>query len=412
MFNVTQTAQTSIITSASDNAVTEAYRTAATSRGTMDGRVSAQWASRPADQKFLSLTALRDSVLTRSQLSTCDIINPNEIRVIADDNNDIFLDLQNGKANVDLSHWSFGQVSRLLGCPADYIRKLPNKIAAINLQHGFMAYDGDEMQAYSYHNGSDVLRAMTGKNYGRIHDHEVVEQVMKLAGNGTGDTRWKVPGMIDWSTSGNGTVMYNPFVDITQDTTTLYASDRDVYVFLVDDTHPIEVGKLPDGSPDLMFRGFIVWNSEVGSKSFGITTMMLRGVCCNRNLWGCGEVRDLRIRHTGMAPERFASEAGPMLTQYANASTAGIVAKVHNAKAAIVANTDEERVDFLREKVGVSKSIADKALEAVLNEEQHPATSIWDMVQGLTATARKIKQQDARVDLEQKAGKLMDKISA
>lgn len=48
--------------------------------------------------------------------------------------------------------------------------------------------------------------------------------------NGTGDTRWKVPGVLDWSTG-----VYNPRVDITKDTTTLYASDRDVFLFLVDD---------------------------------------------------------------------------------------------------------------------------------------------------------------------------------
>ncbi len=57
--------------------------------------------------------------------------------------------------------------------------------------------------------------------------------------------------MLDWS---NG--VYNPLVDITQDTTTLYASDRDVFLFLVDDLNPIEAGRLPDGSPDLYFRGF------------------------------------------------------------------------------------------------------------------------------------------------------------
>ena len=39
------------------------------------------------------------------------------------------------------------------------------------------------------------------------------------------------------------------------------ASDRDVFLFLVDDTNPIEAGRLPDGSPDLYFRGFYCWNS-------------------------------------------------------------------------------------------------------------------------------------------------------
>jgi hypothetical protein len=49
----------------------------------------------------------------------------------------------------------------------------------------------------------------------------------------------KVPGVLDWSTG-----VYNPRVDITQDTTTLYASDRDVFLFLVDDLNPIEAGRL------------------------------------------------------------------------------------------------------------------------------------------------------------------------
>ncbi|PPJ44553.1 DUF932 domain-containing protein, partial [Rhizobium sp. KAs_5_22] len=81
-----------------------------------------------------------------------------------------------------------------------------------------------------------------------------------MAGNGTGDTRWKVPGALDWST-----MHYNPYVDVSRDTTTLYAPDRDIFLFLVDDTHPIEAGRLPNGDPDLYFRGFYAWNSEVGS---------------------------------------------------------------------------------------------------------------------------------------------------
>ena len=103
---------------------------------------------------------------------------------------------------------------------------------------------------------------------GRIHDHELVEAVQRIAGNGTGDTRWKVPGVLDWSTG-----VYNPDVEISRDTTTLYASDRDVFLFLVDDHNPIEAGRLPDGSSDLYFRGFYCWNSEVGAKTLGIASL-------------------------------------------------------------------------------------------------------------------------------------------
>jgi len=78
------------------------------------------------------------------------------------------------------------------------------------------------------------LRAVTGPDYGRIYDHELVAAVQKIAGNGTGDTRWKVPGVLDWSTG-----VYNPDVDISKNTTTLYASDRDVFLFLTSSIRPM-----------------------------------------------------------------------------------------------------------------------------------------------------------------------------
>lgn len=121
---------------------------------------------------------------------------------------------------------------------------------------------------------------VTGPDYGRIYDHELVVAVQRIAGNGKGDTRWKVPGVLDWTTS-----VYNPLVDITQNTTTLYASNWDVFLFLVDDLNPIEAVRLPGGSPDLYFRGFYCWSPEVGAKTLGIASFYLRAVCQNCNLW-------------------------------------------------------------------------------------------------------------------------------
>ncbi len=54
--------------------------------------------------------------------------------------------------------------------------------------------------------------------------------------------------------------------------TTLYASDRDVFIFLVDDRNPISFEA--DGVKRNLFRGFMVWNSEVGSHRFGLMTFL------------------------------------------------------------------------------------------------------------------------------------------
>src|SRR6266699_4620773 len=212
----------------------------------------------------------------------------------------------------------------------------------------------------------------------------------------------KVPGVLDWST-----MTHNPFVDVTKDTTTLYASDRDVFVFLVDDTNPIEAGRLPDGSPDVYFRGFYCWNSEVGSKTLGIASFYLRAVCTNRNLWGVENFEQITIRHSKFAAQRFAHEAAPALTNFANSSPAPFVAGITAARQRIVARTDEDRESFLR-KNGFSKSETSKVIEAVLGEENRKPESIFDFVQGITAVARGKAHQDARLELEGKAKRLME----
>ena len=228
---------------------------------------------------------------------------------------------------------------------------------------------------------------------------------MKIAGDGVRDTRWKVPGILDW-----GTMHYNPYVDVSLDTTTLYASDRDVFLFLVDDTHPIEAGKLPNGDPDLFFRGFYCWNSEVGSKTLGIATFYLRAVCMNRNLWGVENFEEVSIRHSKFAANRFAHEAAPALEHFADSSPRHFMDGIRAARERIVARKDDDREEFLRKR-GFSKAETAKIIATVLAEEGHPPASLFDFVQGITAHARSKTNQDKRLELESKARGLIAKLN-
>jgi len=63
-----------------------------------------------------------------------------------------------------------------------------------------------------------------------------------------------------------------------------YASDRDVFLFLVDDTHPIEAGRWRTDRR-FVFPGLLLLELEVGSKT-SHRPFYLRAVCMNRNLWG------------------------------------------------------------------------------------------------------------------------------
>lgn len=372
-------------------------------RGERIGRVSSEWFSRPDDERFLSLTELHAAVQARAERATTRTVETREVRVEASRDNAerLALIVPGRDQPVTPTHWSFGQLASLVGAPAGYLRHLPAPLAGINLQHGLIEHRAEMMKTLETEDGRVELRAVTGPDYGRIWDHELVAAVMKIAGNGTGDTRWKVPGLLDWST-----MTYNPLVDITKDTTTLYASDRDVFLFLVDDLHPIEAGRLPNGDPDLFFRGFYCWNSEVGSKTLGMASFYLRAVCMNRNIWGAEGFEEISIRHSKFAASRFAHEAAPALENFASSSPAPFMAGIKAARERIVARKDEDRETFLR-KNGFSRGETEKIIATVLQEEGHPPASIFDFVQGITALARDKSHQDARLELEGKASKLL-----
>ncbi|MBX5180257.1 DUF932 domain-containing protein [Rhizobium lentis] len=374
------------------------------SRGERNGRVSSEWFSRPADERYLSLGELYGAVRSRAERAHARTVESSSIRLEAsrDNSERLELILPGNRRPVAPTHWSYGQLCNLVGAPATYMRQLPAPLAAINLQHGLLNNRAELVKTLEMDDGRVELRAVTGPDYGRIWDHELVSAVMKIAGNGTGDTIWKVPGLLDWAS-----MTYNPFVDISKDTTTLYASDRDVFLFLVDDTHPIEAGRLPNGEPDLFFRGFYAWNSEVGSKSLGIASFYLRAVCANRNIWGTENFQEISIRHSKFAAERFAHEAGPALTSFANSSPAAFVAGIQAARERIVARDDDDRQSFLRRR-GFSKSETGKIIETVLSEEGRPPESVFDFVQGITALARDKSHQDVRLELEGKARRLLE----
>ena len=372
-------------------------------KGGHNGRVSSEWYRRPDDQRFMSLDDLMASVSSRADRCTTRTLETKSIRVNATRGDNTRLTLAAPGRDVELAptHWSFGQLCSQVSAPASYLRNLPAPIAAINLQHGLLSNRTELVKTLEYADGTAELRAVTGPDYGRIYDHELVSAVQKIAGNGTGDTRWKIPGVLDW-----GSNIYNPNAAVTRESTTLYASDRDVFMFLVDDLNPIEAGRLPNGDPDLFFRGFYCWNSEVGSKTLGIATFYLRAVCQNRNLWGVENFDEITIRHSKYTADRFAAEAAPALLSYAESSPLSFVNTITAARDRIVADNDDEAKDFLRKRK-FGKTDTQKIIDAVLNEEGHPPASIFDFVQGITAVARDEKHQDARLDMESAAKDLL-----
>lgn len=385
------------------------------SRGEHKGDVSMQWMSRPADQRFLSLTDLEEfkrkfwegSFQTRSKSNEVEIIAP-EIKTREDMHKlTVGVKIDNGLTTdareIAPSNWAFGQLAGLAKSPAAFLRELPSPMVSDvltwRLRH---AREVEEIKLYG---GSSELYAATGPDYGRIPDYEVVRAVQQVAGTGRGEMRWKIPGVLDWRTN-----LYDPNAPVTTDSTTLYASDRDVFMFLVDDRNPIEVGKLNDGSPDLMFRGFYIQNSEVGSRSLKLAAFYLRAVCMNRNLWGVENFEEIKIAHTRTAPDRWLQQAQPALRAYADNSSSKLIEGVAMAKAAKVADSQEDALAFLQARK-FSHTKAKAILEQGEKEEGRPPRTIWDMAQAITANARGCLNNDDRLEQEKVAGAILAKVA-
>lgn len=394
------------------------YTTNAFAHGIGNSAVSSQWFSRPDDQKFLTLDDMLAHKKVDAQRMTSRTVDTHKVKIIGDfdesnpSRGNIFVEYtdENKQEHYNApTNWSFGQLSQLAGAPSGYLRDLPAPLAADCIQWG-LKYNRskDLIKVYGNQANGGELRAATGPDYGRIFDWEILDPIKNLIDESGG--RWKVPGMMVGSR--DGLAVYDPEVPVSMETTTLFASDRDVFVFLVDDRNPIEVGKLPNGEPDLMFRGFYAWNSETGSKTAGIAAMYLRGVCMNRNLWGVENFEEIKIRHTKFAPDRFAMEARPALQSFANGSTHSFIEGVQAAKDLKVAKDDEERLDFLTKRAGLSGRMAKAASARHFKEEGRPVETVWDAAQAITAIARDVPHQDARIQVERKAGALLDKVTA
>lgn len=356
---------------------------------------SNNWMRRPHDERFTSLTEMLTASEKRREQSVARVVSNRKIeaRPVEGDAHALAV-VVNGVPSLP-SHWAFGQIASLVGAPASYLRTLPPPMTADCLNYGlFKQRQVQEVGTLTIHDESATpeLAAATGPNYGRIWNDDVIRALIHRFGNGV-DGDFTVPGE------------FGKAVTITKDNTTLFRSDRDMFVFLADEKNRIEIPNRRDGRSGTLARGFFVWNSEVGSATLGIKTFLFDYVCCNRIVWGARDVAEFSIRHTSGAPDRFIEEIGPAIELYAQASTHSIVDAVTKAQEARIGDTDAVD-EFLRKRF--SRGQADAIKLAHLAEENRPIETIFDAVTGATAYAKNFNNQDSRVAFEQLAGSMLN----
>lgn len=362
-------------------------------------KASREWASRPQDERFVSLPALRDHCARQRERSAGKVIATEALRLapVAEDNRDELLLLGPKGEPAAPSNHAFQQLCTLAKAPAGYMREMPAQLVADCVNWGLtMRRDVDEIGILLTRPDEGLdgdmlrLRAATGPGYGRIWNAEIAEALIERFGDGvTGD--WRVPG--EWGRA----------VDITRENTTFYAGDRDMFVFLADEVNRIEVPNRRNGKHGGMARGFFLWNSEVGATSIGLAMFLYDEVCGNRIVWGAEGYREIRLRHSAGAPMRWLDEITPVLAEYREASTQPIEATIASAKAK---RLEDKAAAFMAGRFG--KNIGPAMLAQHEREEGRPVETIWDAATAATAYARGVPNQDNRVAIEREAGKLLD----
>lgn len=362
-----------------------------------------QWATRPSDERFQTLEALTDSVRARKMKSRSQDGEVQLMKIIGTEDGEIHVNGQHSETRP--SHWAFGQLSTVLGAPAGYLRTLPAPLAAECLRDGIKRTEKTSLKFLSLANDetdTNTLQAVTSPTYGRIWDHDVATLAQRIVDHTDGrfhnPLAYNVPGQLGGTASPSG----------------LYASDRDVFIFMIDGGSLLEAGPRAQ-----INRGFFLKNSEVGAATFSLTTFLFNMVCGNHIVWGAQDVNEFSVRHTKNGPYRFDGEALPRLLAYADASAKPLEDALRRAQDFNLAQslglnagqklTQDDVQTFLAKNVKAkfTRSEVKEAMQFAEREEGKCA-SLWDLAQGFTAYARGFDWIDARADLETRAGKLLD----
>jgi hypothetical protein len=358
-----------------------------------------QWRARPADERFVSLLDMQSAKRALYENSRAGVVSSRALTFEPNEEHGHHaLQLRNrdtGKVSSP-THWSFGQLCSLASpgaSPAEYFRKskMPAAIIAdaLNFNMRFSRGPEDIGHLSTRTDAGVELRAATGPRYGRIWDLHVVDHLVDKFGDGvSGD--WRVPGE------------FGKRVAVTKDNTTLYASDRDMFVFLADEENRIEIPGRRAGQSGSFARGFFVWNSEVGKSTLGFGFFLFDYVCCNRIVWGADQYNEVRIRHTASAPDRWTEDLVPALIDYSQGSAKPVMKAIEDARSKRI---ETDLSSFLGNRFG--QKLAPAIMAAHEADEGRPIETLWDATVAATAYARTIPNTDRRLEIERAAGELL-----
>jgi hypothetical protein len=374
-----------------------------------------EYANRPADERYASPSAMLEAAQHDRQHSrevsyqTRDLTvvptvvtaagaplqaQPGQATAIATS-----LSLQSPRGQASFTHWSFGQLARMVGAPASYLRELPAGIAAEAINYGLhesTEHATDAKLLVRANGEQPVIRACTSETYGRVWDADLYGAVLQTLGQDD----WQTPPT--WTGEPAGA----------------YRGDRDSFLILVDGgsivtdpslratdgpSSPLASG----GDPTGLYRGVMLRNSEVGASSIAIDLILFRFICGNHLIWGGQYQQRFRRRHTGAHAGRDALRTiYQAARQWAQTPASADERIILDLTSRELAHTRDAVIDELRA-LGATREQATAAYDTCEQTERVSPRSYWGAAQGLTRISQASGYQDQRFELDQVAAAVL-----
>ncbi len=381
-----------------------------------------QWQSRPSDERFWNINEL-GTVLTDTRQRSYEREKPGRqvraaVQQYGNDGADLVL-TAGGSGAAKLTNWSFNQLCTYAAAPSSYLRMLPPTLAAECLNNGLAKRGDDSTNLLLHRNGegdSDfTLRSITTDKYSRLWNSDIVKALQPATERGwmtpparpsVDDERARpatihdiIPGQDDFGLSVKVGDMIAP--------AGVYASDRDVFIFLVNPERIID-----DGVKGLM-RGVFIWNSEVGAGAFKVQAFYLENVCGNHIVWNASGVKSMRVVHKGNAIKGVGYRMGQQLAAFANLDTSSERGMIRAARQHVLGADRKEVVANLYNNKSLGLSQGDiEAAYTVAEEWEHtaaaPPNTAWGWSHGATRFSQTMHHTDARTKLDAAAGRVLE----
>lgn len=375
---------------------------------------SNQWATRPEDERFETIEAARAVCAAYRDSAAEGIVPWNSLTVqpAADCAN---MELVGRNATATLTNYAFGQLAQRVGAPPAYLAGLPLTLAAQCIQTGLAQHtDATECALLLHRNGHLTARALLTTRYERIWDADVFQRLGDLTARG-----WRVPPARPCRSGQTGSRLATA-ADVLQQRGTIaaglavregdliapagiYASDRDMFCFMVSDTVVDETRGL--------CRGFFVSNSEVGAGSFKITTFLYDSVCGNHIIWGAQEVKEVRVVHVGANAKSWRIDL-TQLADYAGASATADRRLIEASKTFRIAADKDTLLDalFADRSLNISRATLEAGYTACVDNRDGDPLTAWGIVSGLTRHSQTLAYASARTRLDTAAGRILKRV--